>query len=130
MPDLSEAKTRITNLASDLKSRKEPTRASAPLPIRANPQKVVKAWDRTKSREAMLEGIPVKEAILRRGDDQGSWGTTFIIDLELTETLPDVATKELAGKTIRRLKALVETGEIPTTDMNPSYRADAGEGDS
>ena len=38
-----------------------------------------------------------------------------------------MATQVLAGKAVRRLKALVETGEVPTTDHNPAYRADAGE---
>jgi hypothetical protein len=38
-----------------------------------------------------------------------------------------MATQVLAGKAVRCLKALVETGEVPTTDHNSSYRADAGE---
>ena len=40
-------------------------------------------------------------------------------------TLP--ADTPLAGKAVRRLKALCETREIPTTASNPSAREDAGE---
>ncbi len=40
---------------------------------------------------------------------------------------PGMATQVLAGKAVRRLKALCETGEIPNTDFNPSARDDAGE---
>jgi hypothetical protein len=38
-----------------------------------------------------------------------------------------MATQVLAGKAVRRLKALCETGEIPSTEFNPSARGDAGE---
>jgi hypothetical protein len=37
------------------------------------------------------------------------------------------AGQALAGKAVRRLKALAETGEVPTTEGNPSARGDAGE---
>lgn len=130
MPDLREATTRLTKLASGLTPGGGSTEASAPLPIRGNPQKVIKTWARLKDREAILEGMAVREAALGRGDDQGTFGTTFIVDLVLEEPLPDIATKELAGKAVRRLKALVETGEIPNTEKNPAYREDAGEEES
>lgn len=52
------------------------------------------------------------------------------MDLTLTTAMPGVATNTLAGRALRRLKSLCETGEIPTTDHNPSARADAGEATS
>jgi hypothetical protein len=128
MPDLRDATTKLTKLASGLKPGDAPTEASAPLPIRGNPEKVVKLWAKTADREAVLEGIPAAEATLSRGDDQGKkWGTTFVVNLKLEEAMPEVATRELAAKAVRRLKALAETGEIPTTSKNPAYREDAGE---
>ena len=44
--------------------------------------------------------------------------------------MPGMATQALAGKAVRRLKALCETGEIPSTDFNPSAREDAAEATS
>ena len=41
--------------------------------------------------------------------------------------MPDIGAQTLAGKAVRRLKALAETGEVPTTARNPAYRSDAGE---
>jgi hypothetical protein len=38
-----------------------------------------------------------------------------------------MAAQVLAGKVVRRLKALVEASEVPTTAHNPSGRTDAGE---
>jgi hypothetical protein len=38
-----------------------------------------------------------------------------------------MAANTLAGKVVRRLKALAEAGEVPTTAHNPAGRADAGE---
>ena len=46
--------------------------------------------------------------------------------LRLREAVPDMAANTLAGKAVRRLKALVETGEAPTTARNPAAREDAG----
>ena len=75
----------------------------------------------------MLDGIPVAAASLEIGDEDRDWGTTATVRLELSAPLPGAATQALCGKAVRRLKALCETGEIPTTDFNPSARADAGE---
>jgi hypothetical protein len=130
MPDLKQARDRITHLAQEKTPflSSEPAEASSPLPIRATPSKVVKLWDKAANREAVLDGIPgVTDATLSRGESQGDWGTTFRINLTLESAVPGTATRVFAGKAIRRLKALAETGEIPTTDRNPSYRADAGE---
>jgi hypothetical protein len=38
-----------------------------------------------------------------------------------------MGTQALTGKALRRLKALCETGEIPSTAYNPAARGDAGE---
>jgi hypothetical protein len=75
----------------------------------------------------MLDGIPVADASLRVGDTTDAWGTTVTVRLRLSAPVPGMAAQALAGKAVRRLKALAETGEVPTTDHNPSARADAGE---
>jgi hypothetical protein len=59
------------------------------------------------------------------GLGQGAWGTTVTVSLELDASLPRPAVQLVAGKAIRRLKALAETGEVPTPEHNPSARADA-----
>jgi hypothetical protein len=41
--------------------------------------------------------------------------------------VPDMGTQTLTGKALRRLKALCETGEIPSAAFNPAARDDAGE---
>ena len=101
--------------------------ASRSLPIRHEPQDIRALWDMPDMRAAIFEGIPVKAATLTVGEPDRDWGRTVTLHLELTEALPDMATQALAGKVLRRLKALCETGEIPTTDRNPSAREDAGE---
>ena len=67
-------------------------------------------------------GIPAASSSLACGADQGAWGTTFTVALELDAPVPGIATQALAGKVVRRLKALAETGEIPTTEHTPAYR--------
>jgi hypothetical protein len=47
------------------------------------------------------------------------------LELRLSAPVPGMATQTLAGKAVRRLKALCETGEIPTTAANPSAREPA-----
>ncbi len=78
-------------------------------------------------RAAVLAGIPVEEASISIGDEDRDWGRTVSIDLKLSAPVPGMATQALAGKAVRRLKALCETGEIPNTDFNPAARDDAGE---
>ncbi len=78
-------------------------------------------------RETILDGIPVAEAKLSVGEQDGDWGRTTTLDLVLSAPVPGMATQTLTGKALRRLKAVCETGEIPTTAFNPSARDDAGE---
>ena len=96
------------------------------LPIRRSATEVRALWDDPAAREAILEGIPVAEASIEFGDEKGDWGITVILELRLDAPVPGMAAQTLAGKAVRRLKALAETGEVPTTDRNPSARADAG----
>ena len=49
------------------------------------------------------------------------------VTLRLEAAVPGMAAQVLAGKVVRRLKALAETGEVPTTAHNPSARPDAQE---
>ena len=75
----------------------------------------------------ILDGIPVADASLEVGSDAGEWGTTVTVQLRLEAAIPGMATQTLAGKAVRRLKSVAETGEAPRTDHNLSARADAGE---
>ena len=77
-----------------------------------------------RAREAVLDGIPVAEASLEIGPQVADWGTTATVALRVEATVPGTATQLLAGKVVRRLKALAETGEVPTTERNPSARED------
>ena len=75
----------------------------------------------------ILDGIPVADASLEVGSDAGEWGTTVTVQLRLDNAIPGMAIQTLAGKAVRRLKSVVETGEAPRTDHTPSARSDAGE---
>ena len=97
------------------------------LPIRSAADEIRAFWEDEALRRLILDGIPVAAASLEIGDEDRDWGTTATVRLELSAPLPGAATQALCGKAVRRLKALCETGEIPTTDFNPSARADAGE---
>jgi hypothetical protein len=98
------------------------------LPIRATPGEIETRWADPAGRQAVLAGLPtVAEVTLEVGEEDRDFGRTTTLRLELDAALPDLATDVLAGKALRRLKALVETGEVPTTDHNPAYRADAGQ---
>ena len=97
------------------------------LPIRCDPDAIRARWEEPQLRAAILHEIPVADASLTIGDPDRDWGQTVTLDLELSAPVPGMATQVLAGKALRRLKALCETGEIPNTDFNPSARADAGE---
>jgi hypothetical protein len=98
------------------------------LPIRATAAEIQARWADPAGREAVLAGLPpVAGATLEVGDEDRDFGRTTTLVLTLDAAAPDLATQVLAGKALRRLKALVETGEVPTTDHNPAYRADAGQ---
>ena len=97
------------------------------LPIRRTPEEIQAFWNDDVVREGVLDGLPVREASLEVGGQDRDWGTTTTIHVELTGPVPGMATQTLAGKAVRRLKAVCETNEIPTTAFNPSARSDAGE---
>lgn len=122
MAALPASATQVADRARALAARINPgpRAAERSLPIRAASDEVQRRWDA--DRDAILEGIPVASSTLRPGADQGAWGTTFTVHLELDAPVPGVAAGLLAGKAVRRLKALAETGEIPTTDHTPAYR--------
>jgi hypothetical protein len=97
------------------------------LPIRRSPEEIRGHWEDPVIRERILDGIPVAEANISVGEQDGDWGRTTTLDLVLSAPVPGMATQTLTGKALRRLKAVCETGEIPTTAFNPSARDDAGE---
>ncbi len=97
------------------------------LPIRRSPETILAYWEDPQLQAAVLRDIPVASASLEIGDEDRDWGRTTTLTLELSAPVPNMATQALAGKAVRRLKALCETGEIPNTDFNPAARDDAGE---
>lgn len=98
------------------------------LPIRATAAEIQARWADPAGRKAVLAGLPpVADVALKIGDEDRDFGRTTTLRLELDAALPDLATHVLAGKALRRLKALVETGEVPTTDDNAAHRVDAGQ---
>jgi len=97
------------------------------LPIRRTPEQIQARWDEPELRAAILNDIPVADASISIGGPDREWGTAVTLELRLTAPVPGMATQTLTGKAVRRLKALCETGEIPTTAFNPSAREDAGE---
>jgi hypothetical protein len=98
------------------------------LPIRATAAGIETRWADPATRKAVLAGLPpVADVALTVGAEDRDFGRTVTLTLELDAALPGTATHILAGKALRRLKALAETGEVATTDHNPAYRPDAGE---
>jgi hypothetical protein len=95
------------------------------LPIRRTPEQIRARWDEPALRAAILKDVPVADASLSIGAPDRDWGTTVTLELRLSAPVPGMATQTLAGKAVRRLKALCETGEIPTTSANPSAREPA-----
>jgi len=107
--------------------RPGPLEARRSLPIRGEADEMRRLWADADARRAILEGIPVADASLEFGDELTDWGRVVTVTLRLETAVPRMAAATLAGKVVRRLKALVETGEVPTTAHNPSARSDAGE---
>ena len=97
------------------------------LPIRSTPDELRRLWADADARAAVLNGLPVADATLDFGPEIRDWGMTVTVSLELESAVPGMATQVLAGKVVRRLKALAETGEVPTTAHNPAARPGAGE---
>ncbi len=109
------------------KARPGATEGKRSLPIRRAPEEIRARWDEPQQRAAILEGIPVRDASLEIGDEDRDGGRTVTLRLKLSAPVPGTAIQTLAGKAVRRLKALCETREIPSADFNPSARPDAGE---
>jgi hypothetical protein len=99
------------------------SQATRSLPIRGDRERISAIWSDEACRDAVLGGLPARRGSILFGSDQADWGTTVTIRLELDVPLPRSAAQPLAGKAIRRLKALAETGEVPTTARNPSARS-------
>jgi hypothetical protein len=107
------------------KVRSGPLEASRTLPIRASKDEIERVW--TTHTTTIMDGIPLESATTQYGQTVRDWGLAVTVHLRLAEPVPDMAANTLAGKAVRRLKAIVETGEAPTTDRNPAAREDAGE---
>jgi hypothetical protein len=104
--------------------RPGPTEGRRSLPIRRSDAEIRRLWEDATTRETLLDEIAVAEASLEIGDKVRDWGTITTVHLRLHSAVPGMATHLLAGKVVRRLKALAETGEVPTTERNPSARED------
>jgi hypothetical protein len=109
------------------KVRPGPLQARRSLPIRADVDAIRRVWADADGRAAILEDIPAADVTLDVGAELGDWGTVATVELTLEAAVPGMAANTLAGKVVRRLKALAETGEVPTTAHNPAARTDAGE---
>ena len=119
----------VTDKAREVlaKVRPGPLQARRSLPIRADADEIRRQWADADGRAAVLEGIPAADVSLTFGDEVRDWGTVVTVDLQLEVPVPGMAAQILAGKVARRLKALVEVGEVPTTAQNSAARSDAGE---
>ena len=109
------------------KVRPGPLEARRALPIRSDETELRRLWADADARAAVLEGIPVADATVEVGDEDRDWGRVVHLTLRLEAPVPGFAAQALAGKALRRLKALAEAGEVPTTAFNPAARDDAGE---
>lgn len=121
MTILEEGATKAREVLA--KVRPGPLEARRSLPIRADADDIQRAWTSADGRAAVLEGIPAADVSLEFGPVLEGWGTVVSVRLRLEVAVPGMAAQTLAGKVVRHLKALVETGEVPTTGHNPSARA-------
>jgi hypothetical protein len=117
-----------TALAAVARIRSGTRVAQRSLPIRASADDIRRSWDDPAGRAAVLNEMEVVDGSLELRDEAGDWGTIAVVGLVLETSMPQMAAQTLAGKAVRRLKALAETGEVPNTKRNPSGRSDAGEG--
>jgi uncharacterized membrane protein len=75
-------------------------------------------------REPGAQGLPRNEGAISFRPAPANRGTEVTLQLALAQAwAPDLALKVALEKVLRRFKSLVETGEIPTVDRNPSARA-------
>jgi hypothetical protein len=109
------------------KVRPGPLTARRSLPIRAGADEIRRLWADADGRAAVLAGIPAADASFEFAEELRDWGTVVTVELRLEAAVPGMTAQTLAGKLVRRLKALAETGEVPTTAANPAARNDAGE---
>jgi hypothetical protein len=116
--------TKVTDKAREVIAKVRPgaTDGRRSLPIRGEQEQIRRLWEDATTRAAILDGIPVAEADLAFGEEIAGWGRVTSVELKLQAAVPGMATQTLAGKAVRRLKALAETGEIPTTKGNPAAR--------
>src|SRR3954452_1195499 len=90
------------------KVRPGPLQARRSLPIRADADEIRRLWADADGRNAILEGIPAADVSLECGESLPDWATVVSADLRLEEPVPGMAAQVLAGKVVRRLKALAE----------------------
>jgi hypothetical protein len=123
-PQLTSSPRAMAEKARDVIAKVRPgaTEGRRSLPIRRPPDEIRRLWEDPAELAKVLAGMPVAEAFLQIGPEVRDWGTTATVTLRLESALPGMATQTLAGKAVRRLKALAETGEVPTTEHNPSGR--------
>ena len=129
-PQLPDAARAAADKAREVYAKVRPADPTGQraLPIRATAEEIQARWADADGRTAVLAGLPTpRQVSIAVGPQDRDWGRTVTLSLELEEAVPGVPTHVLAGKALRRLKALVETGEVPTTARNPSAREDAGQ---
>jgi hypothetical protein len=85
--------------------------ARSSLTIDRSPTEISELWE-----ELGLEGT------LAFRPAPADWGTIVTLEVEGPH---GKAGRVLADKLLRQLKSFAETGEVPTTDRNPSARPDA-----
>jgi len=114
-----------TNKAREVlaKVRPGPLEGRRSLPIRADSAEIERAWTEADSRSAVLDGVPAADVSFAFGPVLEEWGTVVTVTLRLEAAVPGATAQTLAGKVVRHLKALVETGEVPTTASNPAARS-------
>jgi hypothetical protein len=123
-PQLSSSPRAMADKAREVAAKVRPgaTEGRRSLPIRCPQEEIRRLWEDSAALAKVLGGMPVAEAFLQFGPDIPGWGTTATVALKLEAAVPGLATQTLAGRAVRRLKALAETGEVPTTEHNPSGR--------
>jgi hypothetical protein len=123
-PQLPTSPRAMAEKAREVVAKVRPgaTEGRRSLPIRRPQDEIRRLWEEPAELAKVLVGMPVAEAFLETGPEIPDWGTTATVTLKLESAVPGMATQTLAGKAVRRLKALAETGEVPTTEHNPSGR--------
>jgi hypothetical protein len=125
--DITEQALAAVGKARDLVGRGDTHAASGrrSLPIFGTPEELQASWDQPVVREAVIDGLEIEPESVTMLFAQGrpGWGNEATAHLEFNGAVPDLGADLLAGKVVRRFKALFETGEIPTTHHNPAARS-------